>query len=127
MGTVSALTGKAGEEEAVKLLTEKGYRILERNWLFRKKEIDVIACNEACIAFIEVKTRTDGYLEAPSEAVTRTKQKYIIAAANEYIQQHNISKEVRLDVISVVLNKDGSLKEIEHTENAYYPVMIKNK
>lgn len=39
--------GKEGEAAAEQLLLQKGYRILERNWRFRKNEIDLIALKTA--------------------------------------------------------------------------------
>jgi len=117
--------GRMGEEEAVRFLKKKGYQILECNWIYRKKEVDIIASTPEYIIFIEVKTRTEGYLESPKEAITLKKQKFIIAAANYYIEKFGIDKEVRLDVVSVVYRKDYSLLEIEHIENAFYPKVAK--
>jgi putative endonuclease len=113
--------GRLGEEEAVRFLKKKGYKILECNWIFRKKEVDIIASTPEYIIFIEVKTRTEGFLESPQEAVTLKKQRFIITAANFYIEKYAIDKEVRLDIVSVVLDKNQSLLEMEHIENAYYP------
>ena len=34
--------GEKGEELAVEFLQKKGYKILERNWRFKKAEVDII-------------------------------------------------------------------------------------
>mgnify|MGYP001112156192 CR=1 FL=1 len=41
--------GKKGEEAAVNLLKQKGYKIIEQNWTYEKYEIDIIARNEEFI------------------------------------------------------------------------------
>jgi putative endonuclease len=49
--------GKAGEQMAVDLLVSKGFVILDRNWHFSHKEIDIIARDRNDIVVVEVKTR----------------------------------------------------------------------
>ena len=60
--------GKAGEQIAVDLLISKGFAILERNWHFSHKEIDIIARDHNDIVVIEVKTRN-----APKIYITQLK------------------------------------------------------
>ena len=113
--------GQAGEEEAVKHLEGKGYKILMRNWKAGKHEIDIIAETNDFIVFAEVKTRSEDYLVNPSEAVTREKQRSIIFAADTYIKRYNIDKESRFDIITVI--KIGSYYQTEHIEDAFYPTL----
>jgi len=47
--------GNIGEDTASVFLTEKGYRILNRNYRVRIGEIDIIAFDGRCLVFIEVK------------------------------------------------------------------------
>jgi len=49
--------GNLGEERAVKFLLEKGYEIVERNFLKPFGEIDIIAKDKDFLVFIEVKAR----------------------------------------------------------------------
>ncbi len=112
--------GKLGENAAKDYLIENGYTILESNWRTGNLEVDIIAENRFCVAFVEVKTREINYIVSPTQSVTLTKQKNIIKAANIYIKQRNIDKEVSLDVISVITQGE-KIVEIEHIPNAYYP------
>lgn len=114
-------TGKLGEDVAARYLQGKGYQILDRNWRWHKKELDIIAFDNNLLVFIEVKTRKYGSLENPKDAVTIKKQKLIIIAANAYIEAKNIEKEVRLDIISVILK--GKETIIEHIEDAFQPIV----
>lgn len=111
--------GKLGEELAVDYLTGKGYEILERNWRNIHKEIDIIAKEGKFLVIVEVKTRqTDEYGE-PDVAVTRKKQRMLIAAANAYITRKGLDMETRFDIISIVF-RDGE-PVIEHIEDAFLP------
>ena len=111
--------GKLGEELAVNYLIGKGYEILERNWRNIHKEIDIIAKDGTDLVIVEVKTRqTDEYGE-PDIAVTKKKQRMLIAAANAYITRNNLDIETRFDIISIVFKDDAPV--IEHIEDAFLP------
>ncbi|MFO8086988.1 MAG: YraN family protein [Bacteroidales bacterium] len=111
--------GAEGEELAVRHLTENGYQILERNWHFGKEEIDIIAQKEDTIVFVEVKTRSSAFFGRPEEFVKRQKQRFIIKAADRYIQYHDIDMDARFDVIGVIISPGG--KDINHIEDAFTP------
>jgi putative endonuclease len=113
--------GQSGENKAKALLMSKGYRILQSNWRSGNREIDIIAENKDYIVFVEVKTRTSDSFLHPSRAVTNSKQKGIIFAAETYIKRYNISKESRFDIISII--DDGTTETIEHIEYAFYPTL----
>lgn len=110
--------GKIAEELAADFLIRNQYRILARNFRYLKAEIDIIAEKDDCIVIVEVKARhTDAFLE-PQEAVNKKKIKLLISAANYFIEENNIDKEVRFDIISVLPNKQKTL-EIHHIIDAF--------
>lgn len=111
------LNGQLGEELAIKYLTKSGYKILEKNWNFRHKEIDIIAKNDDFIVFVEVKFRSYVAFGEPYTAVNRKKQQNIIEAAHEYILRKNIDDEARFDIISVSKTANGF--DINHIESAF--------
>lgn len=113
--------GKRGEELATRYLVRKGYRILERNWRAGKDEIDIIALNEDFIVVVEVKTRSTGSYGDPEEAVDRNKQRFLIRAADEYVNQKEIDKEIRFDIISIIIEQNK--QTIRHIEDAFYPTI----
>lgn len=112
-------TGMKGEQVAADYLEKKGYRILFRNWRYMQKEIDIIAQLKNELIIVEVKTRMAGSLISPLEAVNLKKQRFIIAAANAFIEKFNLNSEVRFDIVTIVYNYNNY--EIEHIENAFYP------
>ena len=113
--------GNEGEQIAQAFLKNKGYQILETNWRFQKAELDIIATYKESLVFIEVKTRSSIRHGKPEEAVTLSKQKNLIKAANAYIQENAIELESRFDVVSIVSEKDSNY--IEHIEEAFYPLL----
>ena len=68
--------GKIGEQLAADYLTRNGYTILERNFIYQKAEIDIIAQKDDTISIVEVKTRNSPFFGNPQEFVTKGKIKY---------------------------------------------------
>lgn len=113
-------TGNKAEEIAAEYLARKGYSILERNWQYRHKEIDIIARDGVFLVIAEVKSRRQNYLKHPEEAVNRQKQRYLIEAANAYIERQNLDLEARFDIVSVIFTREGP--KIIHIDDAFYPI-----
>lgn len=111
--------GRKGEELAVEHLRSLGYEILETNWFSHHLEIDIIAKDGNELVIVEVKARgTDSY-EHPSEAVSQRKIRFLVNAAEAYIQEKDICLDTRFDVISIVFS--GGNFTIEHFKDAFYP------
>ena len=109
--------GKKGEEIAREYLNERGFRIRNLNWRFRKNEIDIVVEKDEYLIVVEVKTQTNEYFENPKDRVDYKKQKFIIKATEAYINEFNIDKEIRFDIIAVTLLP--SKIKIEHIEDAF--------
>lgn len=111
--------GRLGERLASRYLEEQGIRVLDKNWYYRQKEIDIVAEDDRYLIIVEVKTRRGGYLEAPGGMVPRKKQRFLVEAAEAYVHQFAIEKEVRFDVIIILFaNKQHKL---EHIRDAFLP------
>ncbi len=115
------LTGRQGEELAAAHLLQHDYVIIERNWRCRSGELDLIAKKEGLLIIIEVRSRKSLHqFGHPIESVETRKQMQVRRTAEVFIMMSNQSNsEVRFDVITVLLNKDGSLQEIKHIQNAF--------
>jgi putative endonuclease len=112
-------TGSKGEQLATDFLENNGYKILEKNWRSGRYEIDIIAEEKNILVFVEVKTRTTDYYGYPEESVNKTKQDHILQAAEDYVIQHNINKEIRFDIVSIIIN--GNIQKIYHVVDAIAP------
>ncbi len=113
-------TGKQGEQLAREYLTSQGYKVLELNWRYKKAEIDLICSKDDQIVIVEVKTRTSTYFGKPEEFVSQHQQDLVFLAANAYLELNNIEKELRFDVIAVVLENPQQVK-LKHIQDAFYP------
>ena len=110
--------GKLGEELAVEFLQKEGYEILEKNWVFQKAEVDIIAKKENILAIVEVKTRSSLDFGLPQDFVKPKKIQLLVKAVNEYVVSNNLDIEVRFDIIAV--HKEGKTFAIEHLIDAFY-------
>ena len=70
--------GKTGEKLACRYLSKNGYLILETNWRYGRKEIDIIAKENNILIIAEVKTRSYEFTQNTEEIVNSRKQKYLI-------------------------------------------------
>ena len=111
--------GKQGEEIVANYLVNKGYSIVERNWRYGKKEIDIIARYNNTIVFVEVKTRSSLQFELPQEAVTIKKMRNIVVVADAYMRRHCLGLEGRFDIVAVHMSNPPKI--IEHIESAVLP------
>lgn len=96
-------TGKKGEELAAIWLQQSGYEILHQNWRHSHYEIDIIACHQNILHFIEVKTRRSRRFGFPEEAVSRKKLKCLMTAGEEFLFRNNQWKRVQYDILSITL------------------------
>jgi len=113
--------GKKGEEMAQEFLLRKKYKILATNWRYIKDEIDIIAMHKSQLVIVEVKTRRTNAFGEPEEAVTKKKQKFLVRAANAFVEQKELDNEVRFDIVSVIVC--GQKWQIMHIEDAFYPTL----
>lgn len=109
--------GIRGEEIAVAYLREKGYVILERDWHSNHRDIDIIAKENDCTVFVEVKARQNRMFAEPESAVNYYKLKNLRLAINHYIKYRQIDNPWRFDVITVVGELGCQTPEIQHIQD----------
>ena len=96
-------TGRRGEAAAARFYEKQGAALITHNYHTRMGEIDLILREpDATIVLCEVKTRSPDPLASPASAVTPAKQRRLIRAAEQYLQQTGQSDApVRFDVAEV--------------------------
>jgi len=110
--------GKQGEALAEEYLKQKGFVILEKNYCYGHKEIDLIGKDGNTIVFIEVKTGRSTKFGTPEWWVSVRKQKNLIEAASGFIQKRNITDcDFRFDVLAITY-KEREVN-VEHIKNAF--------
>ena len=121
-------TGDIGENIAIKYLKNKGFSILETNYLKRWGELDIVAKNMDITHFIEVKTvshETKKHLERalgsdtwrPEEQVHTFKLHQIEKALETWISENAYEGEWVIDVIAIHMVVDEKYATVNHIEN----------
>ena len=117
--------GKWGEDEAALYLEDEGYVIIDRDWKIGKRDLDILALSPdgKTLAVVEVKTRSGDEYQQPEEAVDGRKMRNLAIAANAYVKEHQVDKELRFDIISVV-GVGHQVEHLEHLKDAFNPMLI---
>lgn len=110
--------GKLGEQIAVDFLIQNGYEIKERNWRFKKAELDIIVQKENTLVLVEVKTRSTDDFGDPQDFLKPKQKKLLITAMDQYVSTKELDVEVRFDVIAIIKNEKQTI--IEHLEDAFF-------
>jgi putative endonuclease len=117
-GTWNQQVGKKGEEAALRFLKRKGYRILQKNYVCKMGEVDLIAKEKDTLVFIEVKTRTSTTFGPPQLAVNAAKQIQLSQAALCFLKENKLEDvRARFDVVAILLGPEG--EKIELIQDAF--------
>jgi putative endonuclease len=97
--------GQVAENLAADFLRSKGYRIVDRNFLCRFGEIDIVARDGEELVFVEVRSRKTAQSLDPIYSVNWRKQQKVIKAAQIYLSQRPTYAPIpsRFDVVIVTL------------------------
>lgn len=100
--TLAQHIGQQGEDAAVALLQQKGWRILARNWRKGLLELDIICQDRDTIVFVEVKTRKGSGMQKPHEALSLKKQRTLVRAAQAWLAATQLwDVPCRFDLVTV--------------------------
>lgn len=111
--------GKLGEDIAVDFLLNSGYKVLERNFRFRRLgEIDIIAEKDQVLVFCEIKAQTTDSFGDAKFWITKSKQQKLRKAAEGFLYINNLQDKIcRFDAIFIDLRENPC--RIYHLENAF--------
>ena len=99
-------TGQLGEDIACRVLARRGYEIIERNWRCRAGEIDIVARDGPCWAFVEVKTRHEQSAELAEESLTQRKAQRLVGLAQTYLSDAQLGDvDWRIDLVAIELDR----------------------
>jgi putative endonuclease len=113
--------GNEGEALAKKFLKKKGLKFIEKNFVYHKKEIDLIFLDKKknILVFVEVKSRHNTKYGLPEDSIHYFKQKNIKFAAEGYLLIHPEYRgfDIRMDSVSVLI--ENGKTTINHIENSF--------
>jgi len=111
--------GALGERTAAEHLRAAGYRILATNYRTDGGELDLVAQDQDCLVFVEVKTRSEGQWLRPAAAVNRRKRQRLCRAALRYLRDSgNPRTRIRFDIVEVIL-RGKTVHAVNHLPNAF--------
>ena len=113
--------GNLGEDVACIYLKKQGYSIVDRNYLRKYGEIDIVAKKDGKYHFVEVKSvsritnhnvihETDTY--KPEDNIHQWKLKRLARVMQAYILDKKVGDDWQFDIISVVLNMKTRRAEV---------------
>ena len=105
--------GRLGEEQAERLLSKAGYRLLARNLQLPGGEIDLLFLDGSTLVVVEVKRRESSDYGSALAAVGRSKRATLRRIAADYAQIVAPRARVRFDVVAI----DGD--RMTHHRNAF--------
>lgn len=112
-------TGAWGERVAREYLLTKGYSLAAENVKVGRVEIDIIATHLNRICFVEVKTRSDNFID-PLEAIDSRKRARMVRAADSWMRQYgDLPLEPQFDIIIIIGTPENHT--LEHIPDAFYP------
>lgn len=96
--------GKLGEDRALAYLCQQGLTLVERNFLCKAGEIDLIMRHDAHLVFVEVRRRASRRFGGAAASITPAKQQRLLRAAQFYLLRLSQAPPCRFDVVAI----DGS-------------------
>lgn len=119
--------GDLGESVACEYLKRRGHGVLDRNYLRKWGEIDIVTSNRGVVHFIEVKSvthvthqqtqgkRPDNY--RPEDNMHPWKLKRLARTIQTYLLEKNIEGDWQLDLVTVYINTSTRQARVEMVEN----------
>jgi putative endonuclease len=96
--------GSYGECVAAAFLRRHGYRVLYRNFLTERGEIDLVCRCGELLVFVEVRTRATLAFGRPAESIDAAKQESLRYAASRYLRLLDLpTVHHRFDAVEVML------------------------
>ena len=92
-------SGERYEREAEALLKANGLRLVERNWLCRFGEIDLIMQDSTTLVFVEVRQRNSVRFGGAAASIGREKQARIERAIGLYLSRLSSVPACRVDAV----------------------------
>ena len=116
--------GDIGEELVSRFLAKQGYKIIERNYLRKWGEIDIVAEKDGVLHFVEVKSLTwkPGFQVSeymPEANMRLWKKQRMSRAIRTYLAERKISDDIdfQIDIAAVFLDFFHKKAKIRMLEN----------
>ena len=99
--TAKQRSGDAAEERALHYLQQQGLLLVQRSFLCKGGELDLIMRDGQSLVFVEVRQRADARFGGAIASVTSSKQRRLIHAAQVYLQSLPSTPACRFDLVAI--------------------------
>jgi putative endonuclease len=106
--------GELGERIAAAFLAIKGYEIVERNYRYARREVDLVARQGGWIVAVEVKLRRGRQFGSAAEAVGTRKLSRLRTALSGIAGERGWRLAPRIDVVAIDVDEGGQRMVVEH-------------
>ena len=93
--------GDAAEQQALLHLQTQGLQLVQRSFLCKGGEIDLIMRDGRHLVFVEVRKRSSKKFGGALASVTSSKQKRLVHAAQVYLQNMKPVPACRFDLVAI--------------------------
>ncbi|XLZ68838.1 YraN family protein [Massilia sp. SR12] len=93
--------GHGGEERALAYLQQQGLTLVERNFLCKVGELDLIMRDGPSLVFVEVRERNNPRYGGAAASITPAKRRRIVRAAQFYLLRCKPSPPCRIDIVAI--------------------------
>jgi putative endonuclease len=117
--------GDLGEDVACDFLKNRGFEIIERNYLRKWGELDIIARKNNIVHFVEVKSvsqETPSIVSQetryrPEENMHPRKINRLTRAIQTYLMEKRINEDWQLDLVTIKIDKANGKAKVELIAN----------
>jgi putative endonuclease len=115
--------GTRSERAAARFLKRLGYRVVARNYTCPLGELDLVALDNGCIVFVEVRSTETEDPTRPALSVDAVKQRRLTGLAVHFLQRHRLlDGPARFDVLAVSWPPGRREPAIAHYQSAFEAV-----
>jgi putative endonuclease len=104
--------GRQGEDDALAYLLLQGLVLLQRNYLCKGGELDLIMRDGASVVFVEVRLRSSTTFGGALASITPAKQRRMVVAAQTWLLRQKTVPPCRFDALAIDGGRISWLKNI---------------
>ena len=112
--------GSAAERAAARYLRSIGWTIVRRNYTCPHGEMDIVAVEDRCVVFVEVRSTSFDDATRPAESVNNIKQARLTKLALYFLQKNRLlGQAARFDVLAITWPSGQREPKIIHHRQAF--------
>ena len=113
-------TGKDAERLALRHLEQQGLRLLAKNWLCKRGELDLVMLDGDTVVFVEVRYRKHAQWGGALASIDGSKRQKLILAAQFFLQKEHRWADCpcRFDVVAMESTPSGT-PDLTWLKNAF--------